>query len=68
MTTRTRKRVGMVLPVLECLAIWFVASVPFSLVLGAMLARRDAPHKQALQVREGDIVPATHVTGYEAAQ
>jgi hypothetical protein len=51
---------------------WFVASIPFSLVLGAMLARRDAPHKQAMQPRESDLVPATQpvvtVTGYEAAQ
>lgn len=72
MNSWTRKCVRMVLPVLECLAMWFVASIPFSLVLGAMLARRDAPHKQAMQPRESDLVPATQpvvtVTGYEAAQ
>jgi hypothetical protein len=38
----------MVLTVLECLAVWFIVSVPFSLLLGAFLARRDAPARRPL--------------------
>jgi hypothetical protein len=34
----------MLLALLECLGIWFVISIPASLLIATMLARRDEPY------------------------
>jgi hypothetical protein len=63
----TRKDlIVMLLTMLQCLGVWFMVSVPSSLLIGAILARRGDKAAARPALREAETGALT--SGYEPAQ
>jgi hypothetical protein len=56
----------MLLTILQCLGVWFLISVPSSLLIGALLARRSSQGVVRPALLDTDTAPLT--SGYETAQ
>lgn len=56
----------MLLTILQCLGVWFLISVPSSLLIGALLARRSSEGVVRPALRDAEATSLT--SGYETVQ